>query len=496
MGIREQLAQHVVLISRRQPSLAYYGVVFWSAWLLLSVDGYGWIIDSNISADLGFSIPVRWSFIVALVACAVFHSFIGRCARACSSVLLAGVVASVSSMVFSMTLIYRYELFILRIVMTIIIGICLAFLLIKSGIMYAQIDPQVAMLRYMLCQVFAGLIWLLVVSLPGIIGAVLYSILPLGTALLFLLENTTDNHNSNKIQNNDIKHSQIDMTMFKLLIVVLLVRVATNIQRQYVVSILGEIGLASAAALKIVLSLAIAIYALLTVRPVDHGRVCYVLMLIASASIATLPLIDGSDSLMYSLSSGLSGLTANLSFLVFTYACWKSKSNPVIVLGFGYALVFLGSTIGRQIGITLADTLSLAAINVELVTMLIAYGILFVTLIILPPNRILLLGTRSSGYQNDGARHLWCASERVGEACLALAEKGKLTNRESQVLSYLVMGYNSTYISSNLDISLNTVRVHIKNIYTKLNVHSKNDLENIIEQTLLRNEDTAEHIST
>ncbi|MDU1908103.1 MAG: helix-turn-helix transcriptional regulator, partial [Eggerthella sp.] len=51
-----------------------------------------------------------------------------------------------------------------------------------------------------------------------------------------------------------------------------------------------------------------------------------------------------------------------------------------------------------------------------------------------------------------------------------------LTDRESEILLLLARGRSSTYIGEALYLSPNTVRGHIKNIYAKLGVHSKQEI--------------------
>lgn len=50
-----------------------------------------------------------------------------------------------------------------------------------------------------------------------------------------------------------------------------------------------------------------------------------------------------------------------------------------------------------------------------------------------------------------------------------------LTAREHDVLSCLVRGYSYKMAAAELEISLETLRFHIKNIYTKLHVNSKSE---------------------
>jgi DNA-binding NarL/FixJ family response regulator len=48
-----------------------------------------------------------------------------------------------------------------------------------------------------------------------------------------------------------------------------------------------------------------------------------------------------------------------------------------------------------------------------------------------------------------------------------------LTARETQVLELLAQGASSTQIATELSVSANTVRSHVQNILTKLQVHSR-----------------------
>ena len=52
-------------------------------------------------------------------------------------------------------------------------------------------------------------------------------------------------------------------------------------------------------------------------------------------------------------------------------------------------------------------------------------------------------------------------------------EDFNLSDREKEVLSFLVKGMSYKLIGETCFISIDTVRAHIRNIYEKLHVHSK-----------------------
>lgn len=49
----------------------------------------------------------------------------------------------------------------------------------------------------------------------------------------------------------------------------------------------------------------------------------------------------------------------------------------------------------------------------------------------------------------------------------------KLSPREREVVSWLAQGYSYAQIAAQLDISENTLKTHIKRIYSKLGVHNR-----------------------
>ena len=65
--------------------------------------------------------------------------------------------------------------------------------------------------------------------------------------------------------------------------------------------------------------------------------------------------------------------------------------------------------------------------------------------------------------------------------CRTVAERFGLTNRESEVLELLARGRTSPVIQEKLFLSHNTVKTHVRHIYTKMGIHSQQELIDIVE---------------
>lgn len=68
----------------------------------------------------------------------------------------------------------------------------------------------------------------------------------------------------------------------------------------------------------------------------------------------------------------------------------------------------------------------------------------------------------------------------IDERCEAIAAQQGLTPRELEVMKLLCKGRTKSYIAETLYLTENTVRSHAKHIYTKLDVHSKQELMSLV----------------
>ena len=147
-------------------------------------------------------------------------------------------------------------------------------------------------------------------------------------------------------------------------------------------------------------------------------------------------------------------------------------NRPVKIFGIGLSANILGLLLGERISIFLHSS-SIDRINPTTV----AVGIVFISLVVLPvlynnlsrliKNQAFLMGL--SRFTADKA------PDESGKAEIEYMKALDFTGRELEIAELLLKGRTYKMISQELCISENTVKTHIKNIYSKLDVNSKTE---------------------
>ena len=91
-----------------------------------------------------------------------------------------------------------------------------------------------------------------------------------------------------------------------------------------------------------------------------------------------------------------------------------------------------------------------------------------------PPKR---RRNRPSASEDAGA-----IRDRISKQCLLLQQSHGLSLRETEVMELIARGNSMAAIAERLVISENTVRTHAKHIYTKLDIHKRQELLDMLHQ--------------
>ncbi|WP_087881552.1 helix-turn-helix transcriptional regulator [Arabiibacter massiliensis] len=218
--------------------------------------------------------------------------------------------------------------------------------------------------------------------------------------------------------------------------------------------------------------------ALLVRNQPSLGSVYKVALPLSAAGFLLLPLI-------WTGVGGLANACAQLGTLVAGIILWCMLANAVHDTKLPAALLFSCSfactngaqLVGTLVGRLNAHTLGQGDVALTAVALVAVYLIAMVSMFLFKDRKL-------QGVDEAAAEPP--SSEQRGDAlearCAALAEGHGFTPRESEILVHLGQGRTARAISEKLVVSENTVKYHIKSIYQKLDVHSRDEVIDLIER--------------
>jgi DNA-binding CsgD family transcriptional regulator len=144
----------------------------------------------------------------------------------------------------------------------------------------------------------------------------------------------------------------------------------------------------------------------------------------------------------------------------------------------------IGFAMGLAFGILIPDIVSfdLPASGVNSYMSLAAAVVVVAAAILLLPfdNEAVVSGIRTLA-PTQSIEFEGIVRDEADSDLIRLIERYRLSPREREVLSYLVAGRNAKHIGERLYISESTAKTHIANIYRKTDVHSQQQLLDLIE---------------
>ncbi len=146
--------------------------------------------------------------------------------------------------------------------------------------------------------------------------------------------------------------------------------------------------------------------------------------------------------------------------------------NPAFIFGIGLSSNVLGVLSGGLIGTAL-----MTYRNGSSNSSMFALGIVFITLILLAPLHRSLTKALSDHEFLSVFTHLEPQEKTCAISRFAMKET--LTERENEIASLLLMGKSYKVMASELHVSENTIKTHVKNVYAKAGVHNRTELINL-----------------
>jgi DNA-binding CsgD family transcriptional regulator len=163
-----------------------------------------------------------------------------------------------------------------------------------------------------------------------------------------------------------------------------------------------------------------------------------------------------------------------LIWTLFADLSYRFHVSPILTFGFGRGILYLANGLGTSLGTLLRlhagieyDFVTLSKVSIVITLIL----IITYSFILTEKDLLSYKGVEKNGKPGP-----------IMQACNAIAASYSLSPREEDVMRLMVKGRSITRIQDELYLSKGTVNTHLHHIYQKLNIHTKQELLDLVER--------------
>jgi DNA-binding CsgD family transcriptional regulator len=207
-------------------------------------------------------------------------------------------------------------------------------------------------------------------------------------------------------------------------------------------------------------------------KPLNLGRLYAVALPLTAAGFLLLPLVWDSGGGIVNAFAQLGAMVAAIILWCMTAdAAHQTRLPPVLLFSTTLLCINAAQLLGALIGYYNAPSFRHSDILLTAVALVSLYLLLLLA----------LLASKGRDTMPDPHQTADPApADSLQARCNQLAAQNNFTPREAEVFLLLAQGYTLPAISAKLYVSENTAKSHAKNIYQKLNVHSRTELLNLV----------------
>ncbi|WP_232050815.1 helix-turn-helix transcriptional regulator [Arabiibacter massiliensis] len=391
-------------------------------------------------------------------------------------------------------------------------GLGTAVIGLKCGELFGRLAPRKAILYAALSHIVLALVYFTVIGSPAwqpvpggpsLAGIVSFVGMPLAAALAACLS-FVERHEGREEAPQACSESRASFprSFWKLVAVTLVFSFVVVALRSMLVEVSPvDVTLESTRLvmlLRMLMALAFAAAAIgVEGERFDFGKIYSVIMAAVVALIAFCPIVGVTHLGWSQLVTFLSAVFEFVLWCILAFVVYQRRISAVLVFGFGYGAFMLGSGAGWAAGVHLFPQVAATSNSLVLFGAL-AFAVLACAFLLFSekefdrlfkteedPETSLddLLGDELPAPFSDEAA---VKKGRFGQAIDQIAEEACLSPREKDVLRCLAMGYDSGAAAKRLQVSWNTVRTHTRNVYAKLDVHSKQEVIDLVDAATKR----------
>lgn len=495
-------------LDEQWPSMKFLGFGAYYAWIFLCYNSdvlYGWAGPSvDNGAMLTMYLASTTALGLVLIAAGVFHRAAARIVRSRAMVTAMAGLATLATLAAAWSSPAGADSALFAAVCA-LTGVGTAFVALRLGSVYSTVGARQAFMYTAGSFIFAGMLFFVCIGLPHPVGLLMTAGLPL-LAVVFTMavarpaaEQAHDAVPIRELPRGYFIRLVVAVTVFSVIAGVIKGFMAL----QQPLSAMTDQGVIIVFATGCVALLEFVLIGLL-VREVDVSQLYYPIIILTCLGNLVVPLFGGLGVIQGELVSIAYNLFILMVWCLLTNVANRTDLSYVRVFGWGRGASAAGTTVGWFAGSSLAPMLVENPSNMVALAMGMVFVLLVVSMVILNERTIGMALKKTRNAQTNqaagdffpGGRELEGGSggavpgavedfPREGawtKSCNALAEQANLSLRERDVLFLLGKGYTIERIAGDLGVSFNTAKSHIRNVYAKAGVHSKQELQSLIEE--------------
>ena len=494
---------------REYPALPSMGLGLWLAWAYLAYSGSVWLSDVEMNGEniAAFYIVSTAALSATLLASTFFAGKVNAHLRDPRLIVGAGVATSLGSVLVILAGPYYFDVGSMFFAGTFLSGVGTAVFSLKCGVLYGTTSPRrvvketsmsYLLLAFVYLCAISSPLWTPVAGGPSLPMVLVFILVPLLAGFALALSPRDSSDRSDDATVFAEQRRKIPRTFWKMFVVVLVFSFVASAVRSYVVFMVPPADTLSSNTVSMLLRIAMACAFGLSVamvpKKVDFGKVYSFAMVAAVAVVGFSPVLGVMNSDWSSIIAFLSCLFEFVVWCILSFMTYQKRISAVLVFGYGYGGFAFGSTLGWIVGVFCLP--GVASSSAELVVYMCMAGLVLVSVFVLFSERdfdrlfsplddeeslesLLSCADAGSGCDECSMKE---RKGRFSQTIDELAAEYRLTPRETDVLRNLAMGYSSEAIADRLQVSWNTVRSHTRNVYTKVNVHSRQDLMALVDE--------------
>ena len=420
-------------------------------------------------------------------------------------------------------------------------GLGTAWVALRLGAVYASVPARKAAMRAAASFVLAALLYFLVRGLPGELSLVVMACLPLGAALC-----TMTTLGDAVVGQDYASGSRSLPTglFFRLVLAIVVFSLVVGVTRGFSMLTQSSTVLDDQGSLVVfgMASVALALYVAVGLlgNDFDISRLYYPVIILAAAGILIVPLLGGAGLFGGVVVGVAYACFVMVMWCLFAHVSHVTGASAVRVFGLGRGASALGTTAGWLAGSGLMGSLGEDPSSTTIVCVIMVFVLFVVSMLVFNDRAIGMALRTASGDRRektrgwdgpvgdesdegdcadapaedrpdtddtpaitrDGTTSDGAAGQAFGEgggaeggddgdrprlgawsrSCREVAERFGLSQRETDVLFLLAKGRTIGFIAEDLHVSFNTAKSHIRHVYVKTGVHTRQELLDLVER--------------